>query len=94
MTKTTAFITAAVAATVVAPLVFSIEAEAKKRGNYHYYETFETRERIQGYEGFVGVGKWGAYCSYYRVPKRSCKYFNNGKRRCKVVGWVLHQQCS
>ncbi|MGI9426217.1 MAG: hypothetical protein ACR2PA_23770 [Hyphomicrobiaceae bacterium] len=93
MTRTTAILTAVVAATVVAPIVFSTNADAKKRGSYRYEETFQTRDRQEGYEGFVGIGRYSAYCSFYRVPKRSCNDPDNGKRRCKVVGWILHQSC-
>ena len=93
MTRTTALLTAAIATTLVAPLVLSTDADAKRRGKHFYSETFETRERIEGYEGFAGIGLNKSYCSFYRVPKRSCTYFNNGRRRCKVTGWILHQQC-
>ena len=92
-TKMRALICAAAAAAVIAPMIASTQAEAKRGGSYHYSERFDTRYPEHGYQGFVGAGKYKAYCSYRREPKRRCFITRSGRERCKVFGWTLIQNC-
>ncbi len=94
MTKITAILCAAAAAAAILPIATSSDAEAGKRsGGYYYYEEFNTKRPERGFQGFVGAGKYGAYCSYRREPKRRCIYSHSGRERCKIVGWKLIQHC-
>ena len=93
MKKTATFMIAATAAAAFIPLIASTGAEAGKRGGYYYSETFRTKHPERGYEGFVGIGKRSAYCSYRREPDRRCYVTRSGRERCKVVAWKLIQHC-
>ncbi len=83
------------AAAMIAPMIATSSAEARGRGSsgYYYYETFRTQRPERGYEGFAGIGKRSAYCSYRREPNRHCIITNSGREKCKIVSWKLIQHC-
>lgn len=82
------------AAAAIAAFSMPIDtAEAGKKGGYHYSQSFITKHKVRGYEGFIGYGKKSVYCSYYRKPIRSCRWTKSGRERCKVVGWRMEQHC-
>lgn len=65
------------------------EAEAKRGGRETYVQQYDVDRPLHGYEGYAARGY---YCSYKRLPKRTCNW--NGEREtCKVVGWTLEQSC-
>ena len=95
MTKKTAMIAVALVAATFGSMMGATEADAGKRsGGYYYYNSFDTGSRpARGYEGFAGVGKYGAYCSYRREPERRCWVTRSGRERCRIVNWRLIQHC-
>jgi len=72
-----------------AALLVSGSADARQRS--YYYQTYETKEPMRGYEGFVFP--YG-YCSYRRYPIRECVYNSKGREVCKITSWRLEQTCS
>lgn len=91
--KTTAILGAAVAAVAITPIATSTDAAAKSSSGRTYYERFFTKKPERGFEGFVGVGKHGQYCSYRREPIRRCFYLSSGREKCKIISWSLVQHC-
>jgi hypothetical protein len=72
-----------------ATLLVSTSADARPR--HYFYQTYETKEPVRGYEGFLFPG---SYCSYRRYPIRECTYNSRGREICKITGWRLEQTCS
>ena len=72
-----------------ATLLVSSSADARPR--HYYYQTYETKEAVRGYEGFLFPG---TYCSYRRYPVRECAYDSRGREICKITSWRLEQTCS
>ena len=93
MFRTTAIITAAAAVAITAVAVPSESAHAGRKHDRFFKETIITSQKVRGYEGFASGGKFGVYCSYYRVPIRSCTYDRSGRESCRVVGWKMDQMC-
>lgn len=91
MTRTVLLLSAA-AALALTPLAPSGDAEAH-HGTRSYQWTYDTKRRQRGYEGYIGVGPFSIYCSYYRVPRRRCTYSRSGRERCRTKGWRLVQRC-
>ena len=74
----------------VVPLFAAGAAEARRGVKPYYWETYETRGPVRGYEGYVAPNY---YCSYKRYPNRDCSVDARGRERCRVVGWRLEQTC-
>ena len=51
------------------PLLAAGAAEAQARVKPYYWENYETRGPVRGYEGYVAPNY---YCSYKRFPNREC----------------------
>jgi hypothetical protein len=60
----------------------------KRADGYTYYKRSRSRAPRHGYEGFAGPPLRASYCSYVRIPNRTC---SNG--RCRVTSWTLEQYC-
>lgn len=78
-------------------LVAAAMAPANAAGVVGGYYEFSTPYPKQGW---VGVGRKGAYCDYIRYPIKDCgphKVCKGGrcwtKHRCKFVGWDTRQTC-
>ena len=84
----------AATAVIAAALPIANAEAGKRRGGYHYSETFDTRGPVRGYEGFAGIGANSLYCSYIRRPVSRCYITRSGRERCRVVRWQLEQNCS
>lgn len=78
----------ALAVAIAAACLFPGDAAAQLRSGSTYYGTRTTTEPQRGYEGFITNGRRQIYCSYWRVPNRTCD-----KRGCRVTSWTLHQNC-
>jgi hypothetical protein len=60
-----------------------------RRGDgYTYYERRRTKRPEHGFEGFAGPPMRSSYCSYQRIPNRTCT-----AKGCRVTGWTLEQYC-
>ncbi len=79
---------AAVALTV--PLLAAGAADAGRGVKPYYWESYQTRGPVRGYEGYIAPNY---YCSYKRYPNRDCTTDARGKERCRVVSWRLEQTC-
>ena len=62
--------------------------DASAQGRSGWSRTTESAEPRRGYEGWAGNGRRTFYCSYYRVPNRTCD-----RRGCRVTSWSLTQTC-
>ncbi len=83
----------AIASAALVPVLLASDAEAGKRGRGGgeiYEKDFHVPRGTKGYSGFV---PGGAYCDYIRRPKRVCYETRNGKRKCRMDGWILTQTC-
>ena len=81
----------AIAALALAvPLFAAGAAQSRLGAKPSYWETYETRGPVRGYEGYVAPNY---YCSYKRYPNRDCSVDARGRERCRVVGWRLEQTC-
>ena len=83
-TKTLAAVALAV------PLVAAGAAEARRGVKPYYWESYETRGPVRGYEGYVAPNY---YCSYKRYPNRDCSTDARGRERCRITSWRLEQTC-
>ena len=78
-----------IAAFGLAASIFAAGA-AQARVKPYYWQNYETRGPVRGYEGYVAPNY---YCSYKRFPNRECTTGAGGKQRCRVVSWRLEQTC-
>ncbi len=86
---------AVMAVALLAPVVASTSAEARKGGYSSTLEEIEiqTQGPVKGYSGSPpGAGSL-VYCDYQRIPNRQCTIGANGQERCKIVNWTLKQYC-
>ena len=61
----------------------------QRRGDgYTYYEKRRTKGPEHGFEGYAGPPQRPSYCSYRRIPERTCD-----KTGCRVTSWTLEQWC-
>jgi len=90
MKITKAAVLVALAAVAGAGAMFT-SGPAEARGSRFEQWTYESKEPLKGYEGFLFPGY---YCSYRRLPVRTCKYDQYGRETCKVTSWRLEQSCS
>ena len=93
MTRNITMIAAAAAIAITGLSFTPTDAEAGKGGSRYQQWEYDTRHAVRGYEGFAGVGKYSAYCSYRREPQRKCRYNRSGRESCKIVSWRLIQKC-
>lgn len=68
-----------------------IAGEAEARGRKVEMWTYESDKPLRGYEGFLFPGY---YCSYKRLPVRTCDYDRQGREACKITSWRIEQICS
>ncbi len=72
-----------------------VSADGAYAQNSSYAWTRSSRNRrARGYQGYVGGGPNPFFCSYWREPRRVCQTDRRGRRRCRISGWRIHQQCS
>ena len=77
------------AALALAAALFAAGA-AEARVKPYYWENYETRGPVRGYEGYAAPNY---YCSYKRFPNRTCSTDARGRERCRVTSWRLEQTC-
>ncbi len=76
------------AVALAVPLLAAGAAQARVKP--YYWQNYETRGPVRGYEGYVAPNY---YCSYKRYPNRDCSVDRRGKERCRIVSWRLEQTC-